>query len=152
MRAWILPSRQLNLLSISSWAETSMSTAELLARAREARDNAYAPYSAFKVGAALQTASGETFSGCNIENISYGLTICAERVALANGVAKGVNSFSALAIVADSQEPVVPCGACRQVLAEFNPNLKISTSTLDGRIAEFALSDLLPLPRQGILQ
>lgn len=124
---------------------------ELLLCARRSREQAYAVYSQFRVGAALLTKSGKVFNGCNIENISFGLTICAERVAIGSAIASGCPEFVMLAITAESLEPVVPCGACRQVLAEFNPDLKIVSSTLSGKVTEFELSKLLPLPRQGIL-
>ena len=128
-----------------------MTSDSLLQRAVDARLKAYAPYSNFKVGAALRTPAGEVFSGCNVENISYGLTICAERVAVGSAVHAGATKFDLLAIVTDSAEPVVPCGACRQVLAEFCPDLRIVSRTLAGLTAEFALSTLFPKPRQGIL-
>ena len=98
---------------------------KLLAAAQAARDNAYAPYSKFKVGAAVETVDGEIFTGCNIENASYGLTCCAERNAVFAAVCSGVRRFKTLCVVADTDEPVAPCGACRQVLAEF-PFEKIS--------------------------
>jgi cytidine deaminase len=120
--------------------------------AREVRLAAYAPYSHFAVGAALLSPGGRLFTGCNIENISFGLTICAERVALGTAIAAGVTEFSLLAIVSDSGEPVVPCGACRQVLAEFAPNLRVVSSNLGGLTAEFGLDVLLPRPTQGILK
>ena len=123
----------------------------LMQTAADARLKAYAPYSNFKVGAALRTAKGEVFSGCNVENVSYGLTMCAERVAVGTAVEAGATEFEQLAIVSDSAEPVVPCGACRQVLAEFCPDLAIISRTVSGLTAEFALSTLLPNPRQGIL-
>jgi cytidine deaminase len=119
--------------------------------ARRAREHAYAPYSNFNVGAALLTASEKVFSGCNVENISFGLTMCAERVAVGAAIAEGASDFRLLAIVADSKEPVVPCGACRQVLAEFNPKLRIISANLTGDTAEFRLDELLPSPAQGIL-
>jgi cytidine deaminase len=97
---------------------------ELLQKAREAAEAAYAPYSKFRVGAALLSEDGTVFSGCNVENRSFGLTICAERNALFQGIAGGKRSFTALAIsTPDSEEPVGPCGACRQVLSEFMPPL-----------------------------
>ena len=123
----------------------------LVQMATGARLNAYAPYSNFKVGAALRAATGEVFTGCNVENVSYGLTICAERVAVGSAVQAGATEFDHLAIVTDSTEPVVPCGACRQVLAEFCPDLRITSRTVSGLTAEFALGTLLPKPRQGIL-
>lgn len=129
----------------------SYQQSDIVRLAREVRERAYSPYSKFSVGAALLTASGRVYLGCNVENISFGLTMCAERVAVGAAVADGACEFRLLAIVADSQEPVVPCGACRQVLAEFNPTMRVVSSTLGGKIAEFCLGDLLPNPRQGIL-
>ena len=123
-----------------------------LAAARLARENAYAPYSKFKVGAAVATVSGEIFAGCNIENLSFGLTMCAERAAVASAVANGHKDLAAIAIVADSRQPPVPCGACRQVLAEFNPNLTIISAATDGLLEEFELSKLLPVAKQGVLE
>ena len=128
-----------------------MNTETLVQIAGDARLKAYAPYSNFKVGAALRAATGEVFTGCNVENVSYGLTICAERVAVGSAVQAGATEFDLLAIVTASAEPVVPCGACRQVLAEFCPDLRIISRTLSGLTAEFELSTLFPKPRQGIL-
>ena len=129
-----------------------MSRDELLATASEARGRAYAPYSGFSVGAALLTESGKVFPGCNVENISLGLSICAERAAVGAAIAAGEKEFTAIAIVTDAAEPAVPCGACRQVLAEFNPNMPIVTSTLRHQIQELSLSELLPRAKQGILE
>lgn len=122
---------------------------ELVEAAWLARDAAYAPYSNFSVGAALLAADGRIFSGCNVENISYGLTNCAERVALGAAVAAGVREFLAVAVVADTGVPISPCGACRQVLAEF----RVPRVVLANRMQrlEFALSDLLPRASSGIL-
>lgn len=128
-----------------------MSSEQLVQMAIDARLKAYAPYSGFKVGAALQAASGEVFTGGNVENVSYGLTICAERVAVGSAIQAGVTEFEQMAIVSDSAEPVVPCGACRQVLAEFCPDLPIISRTVSGLTAEFTLGALFPKPRQGIL-
>jgi len=125
---------------------------ELREAAIQARLQAYAPYSRFLVGAALQTASGLVVSGCNVENVSFGLTMCAERVCVGKAIAQGEKTFQALAIIADTDAPIVPCGACRQVLAEFAPALIITSWTLAGNSGEFSLSDLLPLPKQGILE
>lgn len=122
-----------------------------IAAAVEARKPAYAPYSRFAVGAALVTASGRIFTGCNVENLSFGLTMCAERVALGAAVAAGERTFRAIAIVADTAVPVSPCGACRQVLAEFAPDLEIHLATLRGERARFTLSELLPRATTGIL-
>jgi len=122
-----------------------------IAAARDVRERAYAPYSKFKVGAALVASDGRIFTGCNVENISFGLTMCAERVALGRAIAEGVTNFRAIAIVADTDQPVSPCGACRQVLAEFNPDLSIHLATLGEAEATFLLTVLLPRARLGIL-
>ncbi|MEY2546927.1 MAG: cytidine deaminase [Verrucomicrobiota bacterium] len=123
----------------------------LLKAARTARENAYAAYSGFAVGAALQTDAG-IFAGCNVENISFGLTLCAERAAVATAIANGATEMTMLCIVTDSDRPCVPCGACRQVLAEFNPNLRVVSSTVGGDQQEFVLSKLLPQANQGLLE
>jgi cytidine deaminase len=125
---------------------------DLREAAAEARLRAYAPYSGFLVGAALRLDSGTVVSGCNVENVSYGLTMCAERVCVGKAIGQGEKAFQALAIVADTDTPIVPCGACRQVLAEFAPALVITSWTLRGTSQEFSLADLLPLPNQGILE
>lgn len=119
--------------------------------ARNVRALAYSPYSKFQVGAALLTEK-RSYVGCNVENRSFGLTMCAERVAVGAAVADGVKDFRLLALISDSEEPVVPCGACRQVLAEFSPSLRIVSATLAGATEEFRLDQLLPLPIQGILK
>ncbi len=116
----------------------------LLKMAKEAHQRAYAPYSQFRVGAAVQTETGEIFSGCNIENASYGLTVCAERVAIWKAISEGFDRFSVIAIVTNGARPVPPCGACCQVLAEFNPEIKIISATLDGKQIAWKLSELFP--------
>ncbi len=99
---------------------------DLLARAREARANAYAPYSRFPVGAALLAADGRVFTGCNVENASFGLTNCAERVAIGKAVSEGAREFAAIAVVGpEDQAGCTPCGACRQVLSEFGPDMPV---------------------------
>lgn len=118
----------------------------LLKIAKEARKRAHAPYSKFRVGAAIQSETGEIFSGCNIENASYGLTVCAERVALWKAVSEGSRKFSVIVIVTEGAHPVPPCGACCQVLAEFNPEMKIISATLDGEKMAWKLSELFPNP------
>ncbi len=121
-----------------------MDEARLVAAAVEARGRAYAPYSGFMVGAALLSKGGRVFTGCNVENVSYGLTVCAERVALFKAVSEGVREFEAIA-VACGDAPCSPCGACRQVLYEFAPALKVILADGEGRWWEVvSLSDLLP--------
>ncbi len=124
--------------------------APLIAAATAARLQAYAPYSNFQVGAALLATDGRLFTGCNVENLSYGLTICAERNAVFAAIAAGVREFEAIAIVADTREPISPCGACRQVMAEFG-DFKIISATLDGRTFESTVAILLPRGKTGIL-
>ena len=115
----------------------------LLDMAQKARENAYAPYSKYRVGAALLAGSGKVYTGCNIENISYGLTNCAERTAMFKAVSEGESVFEAIAIAADATAPW-PCGACRQVLSEFAPNLRVLITWEKGRTAESSLDALLP--------
>ena len=125
----------------------------LLAAAKKAREQAYAPYSEFTVGAALLTKNGKVFVGCNVENASLGLTVCAERSAVAAAVVGGEKDFEAIAIVANSKKPALPCGACRQVLAEFSPSMKIVVGTTTaGKQEQFSLTTLLPLPKQGLFE
>ncbi|MDQ6870645.1 MAG: cytidine deaminase [Gemmatimonadota bacterium] len=109
-----------------------------------ALDNAHAPYSNFKVGAALLTRDGRLITGCNVENSAYGLAICAETLAVASAVSQGLTEFDEIAIASDDREPTPPCGACRQVLNEFAPNIRISSYTRDGKEASWTLSELLP--------
>jgi cytidine deaminase len=123
----------------------------LIQNARQAREAAYAPYSGFSVGAALLGASGRVFLGCNVENISFGLTICAERAAVCAAIAAGEKDFSAIAVIADAPVPVTPCGACRQVLAEFSPSLPVCSANLEGETYLRSLTELLPRPSEGIV-
>jgi len=116
---------------------------ELIERAKKARENAYAPYSKFKVGAAILTEDGEVYTGVNVENASFGLTVCAERVALFKAVSDGKRSFKAIAVVVNTEEPVPPCGACRQVLSEFG-DMEVIMANLKGDVKIARLRDLLP--------
>jgi cytidine deaminase len=115
---------------------------ELVNKARSAMDNSYSPYSHFRVGAAILTDDGNIFTGSNIENVSYSLTMCAERVAIFKALSEGHRTFTDLAISTSSNTPTFPCGACRQVLFEFGPNIKIHLEGNEKRV--FTLRDLLP--------
>ncbi|MSR30598.1 MAG: cytidine deaminase [Gemmataceae bacterium] len=117
---------------------------DLLDRAIEAMGKAYAPYSNFRVGCALRCSEGKIFSGCNVENASYGLTICAERVAVGAAVAQGAKKIVEAVIVTDTPAPTPPCGACRQVLLEFSENLKLWSVNLQGQGNCHTLEELLP--------
>ncbi|CAN5190999.1 cytidine deaminase [soil metagenome] len=115
---------------------------DLVARARSARSRAYAPYSHFHVGAAIR-AAGDVFVGANVENASYGLGICAERVAAATAVASGSLAFDAVAVTSSAVDPTPPCGACRQFLYEFNPEMLVVSEGADGERRRWRLSELL---------
>lgn len=121
-----------------------MTDQELIAAAGKARELAYIPYSRFAVGAALLATDGRLFTGCNIENASFGLTCCAERTALFKAVSEGARSFAAIAVIADSPGPVSPCGACRQVMAEFAPSMRVLLTNLRGDTQVTTVADLLP--------
>jgi len=120
--------------------------ATLIEAAREARERAVAPYSKFKVGAALETADGTIVSGCNIENSTYGLTLCAERVAVFKAVSDGHHAFRRIAVVADTADPTPPCGPCRQILWEFCGDIEVILANLTSDMGHHRLKDLLPLP------
>lgn len=118
---------------------------QIIVKAKEAREMAYVPYSKFKVGAALLTEDGAIIKGCNIENAAYGVTNCAERTALFKAYSEGINKFKALAVVADTERPVPPCGACRQVMAELcPPDMPVYLSNLKGDIQKTTVQELLP--------
>lgn len=117
---------------------------ELVAMAIAARHRAYAPYSRFAVGAAVRTAAGKIYTGCNIENASYGATCCAERVAIFKAVSDGDTDLVELAVVAEGEKPCSPCGICRQVMVEFNPQMKVWLANLTGNVVETTAAELLP--------
>ncbi len=149
-----------------------MDNRELVEIAKKARENAYAPYSNFKVGAALLTKSGNVYKGCNVENASYGLTVCAERVAISNAISNGEKEFMKMAIVGgfseghereiseeniqeivkkdmqESEDVLIPCGACMQVMSEFNPDLELILLDTMGKTITINLKELFPKPFQ----
>lgn len=125
------------------WPFENVRPEELIARAREARERAYVPYSRFAVGAALLTDRGHIVPGCNVENGSFGMTICAERTAVVSARVSGAGKPLAIAVVGRPGEPCLPCGACRQVLAEFNPHMIVLLEDGDGMIS-WRLDDLMP--------
>ena len=118
----------------------------LVAAARKARENAVADFSHFKVGAALETDAGEIITGCNVENASYGLTICAERVAIFKALSDGKRAFKRIAVVADTPSPTPPCGACRQIIWEFCGDAEVIIANLTEVTMTMRMKDLLPLP------
>jgi cytidine deaminase len=124
---------------------------QLLEAACAVRQNAHATFSNFKVGAALETADGHIITGCNVENATYGLSICAERVALFKAISQGFRAFARIAIVADTPQPTPPCGACRQILWEFGGDLEVILGNLEGEKARHSLRALLPSPFDGRL-
>ncbi len=123
-----------------------MANDKLIDAARRARENALADFSRFKVGAALETSDGAVITGCNIENATYGLTICAERVAMFKALSDGHRRFARIAVVADTDDPTSPCGPCRQILWEFGGDLQVILANLKEEKGRYMLRDLLPLP------
>jgi len=121
-----------------------MTNEELIAKARQAQQNAYAPYSGFKVGAALLSGDGKVFTGCNVENASYGLSVCAERTAIFKAVSEGIKEFAAMAIAGSGEGFIYPCGACLQVLAEFAPEIKLIITDEKNQSKEYNLQEMLP--------
>ncbi|MBI3600155.1 MAG: cytidine deaminase [Nitrospinae bacterium] len=115
----------------------------LIAEAKKARENAYAPYSKFKVGAAVLTGDGKIFTGCNVENSSYGLSICAERTAIFNAVSAGYKEFTKIVVVTDIDPPASPCGACRQVIFEFGDDIEVIMANLKGDVKIKKIDELL---------
>jgi cytidine deaminase len=118
----------------------------LIAAAKRARENAHAPYSNFKVGAALRSSSGRVFGGCNVENATYGLTVCAERVAIFKAMSEGERKFDALAVVTDTDQLTPPCGACRQLIWEFCGDVPVILSNLSGKSEVVRMKELFPKP------
>ena len=118
----------------------------LVNAALAARENAFAPFSKFKVGAALEDADGRIHTGCNVENATYGLTVCAERVAVLKAVSEGVRQFHRIAIAADTETLTPPCGACRQILWEFCGDIEIVLTNLRGKTETYRLKELFPKP------
>ena len=118
----------------------------LIAAARTAREHAHAPYSNFRVGAALRAKSGRIFTGSNVENATYGLTVCAERVAVFKAISEGERGFDAVAVVADTDRLTPPCGACRQILWEFCGDAEVILANLQGKVERYRLSELFPKP------
>jgi cytidine deaminase len=118
----------------------------LITAAKQARENAHAPYSNFRVGAAVRASSGRTFGGSNIENASYGLTLCAERVALFKALSEGERNFEAIAVVTDADILTPPCGACRQILWEFCGDVPVLLANLQGRRESLKMRELFPRP------
>ena len=122
-----------------------MTGKELMSLALEARERAYVPYSNYKVGAALIDGSGKVFTGCNIENAAYSPSNCAERTAIFKAISEGSTEFTALAVVADSPQPVTPCGVCRQVMAEFfEPHTPVYLGNIKGEVVKTTVGELLP--------
>ncbi len=117
---------------------------KLVESARKVRERAYAPFSNFKVGAAVETADGEIFNGCNVESASYGLTVCAERVAIWKAVSEGKKKFKHIAVVADTEELTPPCGVCRQIIWEFCGDVPVTFANLKGKVETVQMKELLP--------
>lgn len=125
-------------------SDHALTVGKLIETALSARDRSYSPYSRFRVGAALLTEEGNIYTGCNIENSSYGLTCCAERVALFKAISEGEKSFSAIAVASDSEEYCTPCGICRQALAEFGCQVKVYMCNSYGKYKILTVEQLLP--------
>jgi cytidine deaminase len=118
----------------------------LISAARQARENAHAPYSNFRVGAALRATSGRIFAGCNVENATYGLTVCAERVAIFKAISEGERGFDAISVVTDSDTLTPPCGACRQLIWEFCGDVPVFMTNLKGKTEVIQMRELFPRP------
>ena len=141
---------------VDGWQAVSLepsaaSETPLFEAAREVRRRAVAPYSRFLVGAALEHHDGTVSTGCNIENASYGLTMCAERVALFKALSDGVKQFKRILVIADTESPTPPCGPCRQLLWEYCGDIEVILANLEGPVARYRMLELLPLPFDGRL-
>ena len=121
-----------------------MENEKLIKAATDARENAYAPYSNFRVGAAVEAENGDIYIGCNVESASYGLTVCAERVAIWKGISRGEKRFKSVAVVVDTEELTPPCGVCRQIIWEFCGNVPVILANLHGKTETVMMADLLP--------
>ena len=119
---------------------------QLITIAKQSRENAHAPYSNFRVGAALRASSGRIFGGCNVENATYGLTVCAERVAILKAISDGERGFDAISVVTDTEALTPPCGACRQLIWEFCGDIPVVLANLKGRVEQIQMRDLFPKP------
>lgn len=119
---------------------------DVIAAALQVRENAHAPFSNFKVGAALEEESGRVFAGCNVENATYGLTVCAERVAVFKAISEGARKFRRIAVAADTDALTPPCGACRQILWEFCGDIEVILVNPRGKTERFQMKDLFPRP------
>ncbi len=117
---------------------------KLVKAATAVRERAFAPYSNFKVGAAVETENGDIYTGCNVESASYGLTVCAERVAIWKGISRGVTKFGRIAVVVDTEELTPPCGVCRQIIWEFCGDVPVILANLNGKTETVQMADLLP--------
>lgn len=118
----------------------------LITAAKQSRENAHAPYSNFRVGAAVRSSSGRIFGGCNVENATYGLTICAERVAIFKAISEGERGFSSIAVVTDTEALTPPCGACRQLIWEFCGDIPVTLANLSGKRETLQMKELFPKP------
>src|SRR5687767_16016918 len=117
---------------------------ELVEAAQKVRERAYAPYSNFKVGAAIRTKEGKIYTGCNVESASYGLTVCAERVAIWKAISEGKHKITQIAVVADTEELTPPCGVCRQIIWEFGGDIPVTLANLNGKTETIQMRELLP--------
>jgi len=143
------PRRKPGLARTSSRRPSRAALEAMVALALDARKRAHAPYSRFKVGVALKTRDGEIVTGCNIENASFGLTMCAERVAVFKALSEGLSGFDAIVVAADSQRITAPCGPCRQILWEFCGDLVVHMVNLRGETKTWRMRELMPLPFDG---